>query len=327
MEWPPDAFGQVPFAGMADRTWAIDGTLDIALPDLLINADRDRNLIPTDGYSGVFTSYYVDKHVRLKNASMFASVGADDMREGPSSIVIRSRDYRGVLSGKCAERFKDSFFRFQCTADLAYQNYIDYALECPIKPLSWVIEAFPNAVRAATAKPLTVQCPAFPWQRGSWNPGVSNSLPSDSWCGLSTEESIRFPGPTGTDATCCFNQVYLSGNIYRCEDSEQRRVPSCNRYECEGYEWCQDMRECVGDGRLEWPFLLGAWLSTNGDDQCFKLPPALGDTPRVLRLPALDIRTIPRVTSPFTNQTYCSVDRYKGTEGIWGVGSRELETE
>lgn len=70
------------------------------------------------------------------------------------------------------------------------------------------------------------------------------------------------------------------------------------------------MDSCLGGGRLEWPFMGGAWLDTGTTDKCFQVPAKADNAGDVHRLPVLDISAIPRVmSSPFTNLSYCSTDR------------------
>ena len=176
---------QVPFNGLSDRTWAINGTIDLALPDLIhaygINKD------PTDGYTG--NSYWIGRRVRIKGARAFANAGASDRRNGPAGVIISSPDYRGALSGRCARMIwvassndPNSFLNahegeyclnYECT--LAGQvtdhplrfscaDSIDFALSCPIYPASWIKKTFPSAPFAKKNTPsIMVQCPAHPY--------------------------------------------------------------------------------------------------------------------------------------------------------------------
>lgn len=142
--------------------------------------------------------------------------------------------------------------------------------------------------------------------------GFKSGKPYYPRCGLSFQSNaIKFDGESGTDSTCCFEQT--RGDLDTCvnlsdgADPERYTQPSCNRYDWKGVGYCQDMQSCLGGGRLEFPFLAGAWLDTGEGRPCFSVPKA----PEIMlpRLPVLDIRNIPRVTSPFTNQPYCVVDR------------------
>ena len=68
------------------------------------------------------------------------------------------------------------------------------------------------------------------------------------------------------------------------------------------------MDQCLGQHRLEWPFLAHAWLQTGDGDKCFSVPDTNAVSVSLPRLPVLDIRSIPRVLSPFTNKSYCIQD-------------------
>lgn len=326
---------QVPFYGMSDRVWAIsNGTVDVALPDLL--QDAPFNLAPTDGDQGA--SYWIGKKVRLKGARMFAHAGASDTRAGPAGVVLFSQDYRGVLSGTCMKRkivyTTNTIGDYYCvnpdcefTRSGTYvgynylrtycRSYTDFALECPVSAEPWLQKAFPSAYAAYAAVPnryLTIQCPAYPWAANTMlgdEPGGGIKPPYPT-CGLSTKSYISFDG-YGTDSTCCFEQkVAFPSKL--CSAQPDEVPPSCNRYLFRPYpdetgSWkCQDMVNCAGGGRLEWPFFKGAWLDTGTAAPCFQVPP-IDDL--VHRLPVINIKSIPRVLSPFDSneKEYCTLDR------------------
>jgi len=310
-----EASNQVPFYGLTDRVWAIDNaTVNITLPDLL-----DTVYTLTDGYQGGALPYWINNRVRLMGARAFAYAGASDRRSGPAGVVLSSRDYRGVLAGTCERLTQVSGYsttdhNLRFNFDYAH----DFALQCPIKPLPWVAQAFPTAVSAAGAQPLTIQCPAYPYMFGSSKPGIFDvGKPDYPRCGLSTTPSIYFSGDSGTETTCCFERINgacCSDKNLPVDDPDQYSSSRCNRYRyanAGSAYLCRDMQECVGGGRLEWPFLQGASLATSRDtnDSCFKVPAPGGTVSlSVLRLPVLDIRTIPLTLSPFTQQPYCTRD-------------------
>jgi len=333
---------QVPFSGLSDRTWAINGSIDIALPDLIRPSGApwlDDIQVPTDGYQG--NSYWIGRRVRIKGARTFANSGAGDRRYGPAGVVISSPDYRSVLSGRCdrliwvgssnnpndflnvhrgeyclnydctlAGTVTDNPLRFSCA------QKIDFALSCPIYPTSLIKEAFPPTNAREYGPAIRVQCPAYPYM---WETdvGFKSGKPYYPRCGLSFRDNdVQFDGTSGTDSTCCFEQTRDGRDT--CDDLSDRgdperfTQPSCNRYNWKDIGYCQDMQRCLGGGRLEYPFLAGAWLDTGEGRPCFSVPQA----PEIMlpRLPVLDIRNIPRVLSPFTKkdgvyQPYCDVDR------------------
>lgn len=336
MESTLEAPNQVPFYGMSDRAWAIDGTVDVALPDLL--QDAPFNLAPTDGDQGA--SYWIGKKVRLKGARMFAHAGASDMRAGPAGVVYSSMDYRGVMTGTCRKKIvvptsnSETIGYYCVNSDCEYsqfgyyigyhylrtdcRSYTDFALECPVHAQLWLQKAFPAAYAAYAAAPqrdLTIQCPAQPWAANTIlgdEPFEQKSRkPSYPTCGLSTRSYISFDG-YGTDSTCCFEQLADLSKF--CSAQPDEVPPSCNRYslrpsnDSRSFK-CQDMVNCAGGGRLEWPFFKGAWLDTGTADPCFQVPP-IDDL--VHRLPVIDVRSIPRVLSPFDvrEKEYCDVNRY-----------------
>jgi hypothetical protein len=306
-----EGYNQVPFYGLTDRVWAIDNTtVNITLPDLL-----NTPYTLTDGYRGGSMPYWINNHVRLRGARAFAYAGASDSRSGPAGVVLSSRDYRGVLAGTCERLTQVSgydlsskYLRFN------FDSYHDFALQCPIKPVDWVAKVFPTAVRAASAQPLTIQCPAYPYMFGSSYPGYfSVGKPDYPWCGLSTTSNISFSGDSGTDTTCCFEKINgacCSDKNLPVNDPDQYSYSRCNRYSTNGYSFCQDMQQCVGGGRLEWPFLAGASFDTGTTDPspCFKVPAPYVPPDDAFRLPVLDIRTIPQTVSPFTQKPYCTRD-------------------
>lgn len=316
-----EASYQVPFNGLTDRPWAIDdATVNITLPDLLY---KSSDYVLTDGYQGGGSPYWINNKVRLREARALVHAGASDARSGPSGVVLSSLDYRGVLAGNCSKLYNVGAFDLRAKPLRFQDDYLhDFALQCKIVPSGWVAKAFPTASRAAVSKPLTIQCPTYPWMYGSSFPGYPKTKPQYPRCGLSTTPDISFSGSSGTDTTCCFDKVHecfdRNGDPTDCIDlptnnPDQYSKPTCNRYDYNN-EWqkiystfCQDMQECVGGGRLEWPFLVGASLDTGTTDPspCFKVP-APNDV--VSRLPVLDIRTIPQTLSPFTQFPYCIRD-------------------
>jgi len=75
------------------------------------------------------------------------------------------------------------------------------------------------------------------------------------------------------------------------------------------------MADCAGASRTGWPFFAGASLRPQEDNPCYALPARMMALPR---LPVLDINTIPRVVSPFTNQSYCN------NATIWGANRKTI---
>ena len=171
---------------------------------------------------------------------------------------------------------------------------------------------------------MTIQCPTYPYLRASGTyPGIAK--PMFASCGLSMLDAPYFDGfgsgrfgLTGTDLTCCFESVRencIAGDCctgaYFPGDSRQ--------YEYDGYRYCQDIRECLGNDRMAWPFWSGAGL-VNARFENYKEPEETGAATLASRLPAIDIRSIPQVLSPFTGKTYCETSNKDGLPvNHWGV--------
>jgi len=219
-----EGFNQVPFYGLSDRLWAIPGTVDVALPDLLFNdwavgahrvpIDGGPHKVPTDGYQQG-SEYWINDNTRIKGARMFAHAAASDRRRGPAGVVMVSTDYGAVLRGDCVQRLyvpstnkpNDSPYAIHrgeyCVNEdacpygintpeptghplrFSCADHIQFALQCNIWPQQWLRTVFPNATTAAYAAPITVQCPAYPYMWGTVV-GFKNGKPYYPRCGLSS---------------------------------------------------------------------------------------------------------------------------------------------
>ena len=82
------------------------------------------------------------------------------------------------------------------------------------------------------------------------------------------------------------------------------------------------MQECLGDNRLAWPFWSGASLSTSNATDCYKVPEEKGTPSLAWRLPAIDIRRIPLVTSRVTGDKYCDISTTGLPVNKWGAPSQ-----
>lgn len=164
---------------------------------------------------------------------------------------------------------------------------------------------------------MTIQCPANPWAFQKWGDGLQ---PHVGLCGLSTLDRVEFSGG-GTDTTCCFDNQF--SNFQSCTDPNRYldSKPNCDRFCGEGDCYCQNMASCLDKGRMTWPFWSGARLSTDGEKNvCYEETLPEETLAALSRLPALDIRSIPRVaSSPFTGEPYCETSSSGVQVNSWGV--------
>ena len=196
-------------------------------------------------------------------------------------------------------------------------------MSCAVKPATWLKDAFrfPNGRPTA----MTIQCPAHPWAFNTpWGEGDNAfGQPELGLCGLSTLDRVKFSGK-GTDTTCCFDQLKTFSSCYQ---SSYQSEPNCDRYSyynskyTQTYKYCQNMASCLDKGRMAWPFWSGARLSTDGEKNvCYEETLPEETLPALSRLPALDIRSIPRMaSSPFTGQPYCETSSSGVQVNTWGV--------
>lgn len=290
--------------------------------------------------------YWFHKDFGVHNVRGFVTLNASDLRAGPAGVVMKSTDVAGVSVGgeeqgcgqdgglrhsltllvplcsplpqlydkQCAiyntdasrtETVLQSSLQFKCDLE------VDFALATSLSPKPWMNAAFNHSPLAQSK--FVWQCPEYV----KYYPvGGDQDKPAWRTCGLRSTE-VPTESYQDQDLPYLETRAIIEGNG-RCftTDGNQGQT-NCDLNVPAGN--CPDglnghdgplglsMDQCAGQGRMDWPFFSGAYVGypESPATRCYTPATPANQLPR---LPVLDIKNIPVVTSPHTGKPYCTPD-------------------